>query len=174
MSVAVDLDAARECSYCSRGGSNAHPLVDDGDGGWMHADPADCLDEPSARVAGASVSVDTLAAAPRERSPALVAQAEARTDAAIALDATHAPLDPADLTARERTRAAHALRGALATLASRVRYAVETLPRRPTRADMARVRALGAELRTGLDTLDAWEARCKAVRRGSVGSGRSR
>lgn len=160
-----DALAARECSYCNRGATPVHALVDDGEGGWMHADPAGCLAPESTRVA-----LDALADAPRECTPALVAT----VDAALALAETHAPLDPADLSARERTRAGHALRAAVATLAGRVRHAVDKLPRRPTRADLARVRALGDELRTGLATLDAWEARCVRVRRGGVGSGRSR
>lgn len=51
MSVEVTLadhPLVRECSYCAR---THGELVDDTDGGWMHADPADCL-VTELRIAG--------------------------------------------------------------------------------------------------------------------------
>lgn len=170
MTAALDLDtaAARECSYCTRGGSSAHPLVADGEGGWMHADPAHCLAVPSTRIGGVDVALDALSTAPRETTPRIAA----RIDAALVLaGGTGADLDPADLPAKERARATMALRAAVGTLASRVRHAIASLPRHPTRAERARVRELGAELRAGLDALDRWEARCDAVHRGRTGRG---
>lgn len=60
MSVEVtlaDAPAARECSYCAR---SHGALVDDGEGGWMHADPADCR-VVEVRIAGMSVDAVALA-----------------------------------------------------------------------------------------------------------------
>lgn len=66
MSVEVTLEEhplVRECSYCTR---THGAMTTDGEGGWMHADPADCR-VVEVRVAGTVVDAVELAGAQVER-----------------------------------------------------------------------------------------------------------
>jgi hypothetical protein len=90
VSVEVALEEhplVRECSYCTRTHST---LVTDGEGGWMHADPADCR-VVEVRVAGIVVDAVELAGAQPERWPV--------TRARWARDARFAALADAELLA---------------------------------------------------------------------------
>lgn len=138
-----DHPLVRECSYCTRTHST---LVADGEGGWMHADPADCR-VVEVRVAGIVVDAVELAGAQPERWPV--------TRERWARDARFAALADAELLAAGEvhiTRAdvdaptAEAIATALAAIVTRRDRAVahvEALPpsrRRGVRA-LASVRA---------------------------------
>jgi len=146
VSVEVALEEhplVRECSYCTRTHST---LVTDGEGGWMHADPADCR-VVEVRVAGIVVDAVELAGAQVERWPV--------TRARWARDARFAALADAELLAAGEahiTRAdvdaptAEAIATALAAIVTRRDRAVahvEALPPSRQRGvrDLASVRA---------------------------------
>lgn len=152
MSVDLALEAARECSYCARGASSASPLVADGEGGWMHADPAGCLVETT-RIAGVTITLDALAAAPRESAPP--PGRAAQTDAGILLGGGE--IDPADLDERERV--ARALRG---------------LPHLAGARALGELAAASVAARAGVEASVAWETRCNALRGARARRGRQR
>lgn len=140
--VALPLPAPAACSYCDRPGRS---LIDDGDGGWMHADPADCRIEEPLRIAGEPVTAAALAAAPSKRDRHWSALADAEL-----LAAGEAHITPADVPLLHRRAVCRALRE---LVSRRLRVAAWTAEhsRRP-----AEIEATAVDAGVAAATLARW------------------
>lgn len=156
MSVDVVFDAARECSYCSRGGD----LTDDGEGGWMHADPAHCLAPETTRIAGVVVPLATLEAAAPETSPALQVQA------IVALVLAGDDVDPAGEDERTRLAVCRALRVEVARAHERIARTLRALPHLATNAALGAIERDSVAAHAILTRAAAWERGCNSARTG--------
>lgn len=151
--VALPLPTPAACSYCDRPGD----LIDDGDGGWMHADPADCRLEAPLRIAGEPVTAEALAAPPSKRDRHWSALADAEL-----LAAGEAHVTPADVPLSHRRAVCRALRE---IVSRRLRVAAFTVEhsRRPAEIE-------GAAVHAGLaaSALARWMREATAVRETSA------
>lgn len=164
MSVDVALPTARECSYCARGGA----LVDDGEGGWMHADPAHCLAPETARVAGVTIALDALTAAPTETSPTMQVQAIA------ALVLAGDDVDPAGEDERTRLAVCRTLRTEVARAHDRIARALRALPHLATGAALTALERDSVAAHAILTRAANWERGCNSARTGRARAGQRR
>lgn len=164
MSVDVVLTAARECSYCARGGA----LIDDGEGGWMHADPAHCLAPETTRIAGVVVPLDALDAAAPETSPAMQVQA------IVALVLAGDDVDPAGEDERTRLAVCRAMRVEVARAHERIARALRALPHLAGNAALGAIERDSVAAHAILARAAAWERGCNSVRSDRARAGQRR
>lgn len=156
MSVDVDttLAFARECSYCGRGDGM---LVDDGEGGLMHADGVGCA-STSVTIAGITVPLAALEA------PLSVPAHERQVADLVALVLAGEAPDPRDESDRVRRDVSRALRAEVARGHDRLARALRGLPALVGAGALREIEAAAVRARAATGHAIAWEIACAQAR----------
>jgi len=150
----LTLHAARECSYCGKGDGL---LVDDGEGGWMHADGVGCA-RAAVTVAGLAVPLAAL------DTPLAVPTHERQVADLVALVLSGETPDPRDESEKVRRAISRALRAEVARAHERIARTLRGLPDLTGGAVVRALEAAAVEARAATGHLAAWELACAAAR----------
>ena len=157
MTVDVDdpfLHGARECSYCGRGDGL---LVDDGEGGLMHADGVGCA-SATVRVAGITLPLTAL------DTPLAVPSHERQVADFVALVLAGEAPDPRDETDRVRREVSRALRAEVARGHERIARTLRGLPDLVRGGALRELEAAAVRARAATGHVVAWELACAHAR----------